>query len=346
MPIINKPFEHFNVITYTGNGVSGRTITGVGFQPDFVWIKARSVGYNHNIADAVRGANKTLYLNTTDAEATNNGAGYVSAFTSDGFTLTQGVDLNQVNANGTTYVAWCWKGGNGTVSNTSGSITSTVSANTSAGFSVVTFTGTGSVGTVGHGLGVAPAMIITKNRTQGGAGYNWAVYHRSLASASQFLDLNTTSAVATNTGIWNGTAPTSSVFSVGTARINNGDLNVAYCFSAVQGYSAFTSYTGNGSSDGTFVHLGFRPRFVMIKNSSATSAWIMYDTARDTSNVVDLILEAQSSSAEGSGSPFADIDFLSNGFKIRGTSSAINTSGNTYVVAAFAENPFKYSLGR
>jgi hypothetical protein len=350
--------KYFDISLWSGDNTTSRLITNSGgFRPDLTWVKARSTaGQSHNIVDSVRGlgANvmNTLYSDKTDSETgvnTNPSLGpyygAVGAINSNGFTVTAGSGgaTDQVNKSGTSYVAWQWKANGTGSSNTAGSITSTVSANTSSGFSVVTYTAQSSgTGTIGHGLGVAPSFIIVKNRATGGI--DWNCYHKSLG-ATKYINLNLTSAANTSSSVWGNTEPTSTVFTLGSGFATTGTM-VAYCFSAIAGYSAFTSYTGNGSSDGTFCHLGFRPRFVMIKNSSATGAWIMYDTARDTSNVVDLILEAQSSSAEGSGSPFADIDFLSNGFKIRGTSSAINTSGNTYVVAAFAENPFKYSLGR
>jgi len=331
--------KYFDISLYTGNSGS-QTVTNSGsMQPDLVWIKSRNVGgNNHNLWDSVRGAGKALISNLTDSEYTANN---MTGFVSNGFTFS-GVALDS-NTTGNNLVAWQWNAGGSTVTNTSGSISSQVRANQSAGFSIVTYTSNNTGGaTVGHGLGVRPSMIILKRRS---AVSDWDTYHISLG-ATRGIALNTTAAAVTNSNYWNNTEPTSTVFTLGAGVNPASTTMVAYCFSEVAGYSRFTSYTGNGSSDGTFCHLGFRPRFVMIKNSSATGAWIMYDTARDTSNVVDLILEAQSSSAEGSGSPFADIDFLSNGFKIRGTSSAINTSGNTYVVAAFAENPFKYSLGR
>jgi hypothetical protein len=330
--------KYFDATLWTGTGATLSLTNSGSMQPDLVWAKTRSAVSSNLLYDSIRGVNNYLSSNQTAAEATL--ANSLTAFNSNGFTV--GSDSN-INGSGVTNVAWQWNAGGSTVTNTSGSISSQVRANTSAGFSVVTYTGTGANATVGHGLGVAPRMIITKCR---GAATNWTVYHASIGNTAAIY-LNATNAQDTNVLFWNNTTPTSTVFTIGNQAGNtSGQPCVAYCFSAIAGYSAFTSYTGNGSSDGTFVHLGFRPRFVMIKNSSATGAWIMYDTARDTSNVVDLILEAQSSSAEGSGSPFADIDFLSNGFKIRGTSSAINTNGNTYVVAAFAENPFKYSLGR
>jgi hypothetical protein len=341
-PSILKGNQYFDATLWTGNGTS-QTITNNGsMQPDLVWAKSRSAATGHILADAVRGASLVLQTNNTNAEVT--ATDHVTSFNSNGFSIGNG---GSINVNTSTYVGWQWKANGSAVTNTSGSITSQVNAGTSQGFSVVTWTGTGSTATVGHGLGVAPAMIIMKNRTQGAAGYNWAVYHKSISSASAFVDLNTTAGAGTNTGIWNATAPTSTVFSVGTARINNGDLNVAYCFSEVAGFSKFGSYTGNGSADGPFVFCGFRPRFVMIKrtDSSSVNGWYIWDTARNPSNTANLRLYPNSSSAEVTGNS-NELDILSSGFKLRFDGSDFNASGGTYIFAAFAENPFKNSLAR
>jgi hypothetical protein len=352
-PTILKGNQFFDATTWTGDGASSRTIGGLAFQPDFIWTKRRSSGSvnnkDHWLFDSVRGAGsnslRTLTSNRTDAEFDERGsAGNATAITSSGFTVTSGTTNNtNLNESGNAFVGWQWKANGSAVTNTSGSITSQVNAGTSQGFSVVTWTGTGSTATVGHGLGVAPAMIIMKNRTQGAAGYNWAVYHKSISSASAFVDLNTTAGAGTNTGIWNATAPTSTVFSVGTARINNGDLNVAYCFSEVAGFSKFGSYTGNGSADGPFVFCGFRPRFVMIKRTDTVGSWYMIDTARGTVNVVNPYLIANGANAEATDLSW---DLLSNGFKLRSTYTEINASSGTFIYAAFAEHPFKNSLAR
>jgi hypothetical protein len=280
----------------------------------------------------VRGVQKSLYSNLTNAEATDPG---VYSFDSDGFTA-----YNSAY----TYVAWNWNAGGSTVTNTSGSISAQVRANPTAGFSVVTFTKNASTNeTIGHGLGVAPTMIIVK--TRGSAGYTgWAVYHVSTGT-NGYLELNTTSAFNTLSTTWNNTAPTSTVFTMGTGWTAASNSMVAYCFAAVAGYSAFGSYTGNGSTDGPFVYLGFRPRFIVYKISSGTTGnWKMHDTSRGTYNANSPELLAESSAAEGASSGLFDL--LSNGFKLRTTSSNYNGSGNTYIYMAFAENPFKYSLGR
>jgi hypothetical protein len=328
-----------DVALYTGNG-STQTISGLNFSPDLVWNKVRNDSYWHSITDTVRGATKTLYPNDTLAEFTD--AASVQAFTSDGFTLgSQAL----VNESAKTYVAWTWDAGTSTVTNTEGSITSQVRANASAGFSVVTYTGTGSNATVGHGLGVAPQMVIVKQRLT--PTENWLVYHASLTSPSNsFLVLNTTAARGEVAGYWNG-GPTSSVVGLsfrGAINTNNNNY-VAYCFAPVAGYSSFGSYTGNGSADGPFVYTGMRPRWIMFKRTDTTADWLLLDTARDNYNAVEKHLHPNLSNAEATGSPpWADI--LSNGFKLRNTYGETNASGGTYIYACFAESPFQYARAR
>jgi hypothetical protein len=340
--------KYFDITLWTGDGsTSTRTFTNSGsMQPDWVWTKSRSGAWAHNIFDSVRGfANdKGLNSNLTDAEGTNRN-GYVSAANSNGFSMANGTSGNQYyNENNTTYVGWQWRASNTTpVSNTAGSITSTVSASTTAGFSIVTYTGTGVNATVGHGLGVAPSMIICKNRIDGTT--LWSVYHSSVGAAS-VAHLNQTSAFSAS-GDWNSTTPTSTVFSVGSSSRTNASTQgiVAYCFAQVAGYSAFGSYTGNGSSDGPFIFTGFRPRYLMIKRTDATQNWAIVDTSRDTFNVSNKRLFANLSDAEDTGiSNF--VDLLSNGFKFRDSNVSCNASGGTYIYMAFAENPFKYANAR
>ena len=352
-PTIANGAQYMAATLYTGNGSSPRSITnggnntiGTTFAPDFVWIKDRSTAsYGHNQYDVLRGVGKLLISNATAAEITNDVNGYVSSFDSSGFTLTAGSSgINGVNANTDNIVGWQWKANGTGVSNTSGSITSTVSANTTAGFSVVTYTGNTTAGaTVGHGLGVAPNMIITKNRD---GVTDWWVYHSSLG-ATQYIVLNTTAASATSANAWNNTAPTSTVFSLGASSPSNANRDVAYCWSAVAGYSAFGSYTGNGSTDGPFIYTGFRPRFIIAKDATNidSASWMMQDTSRDTYNVGYKSLYANDPSAE-SVSSNDNVDILSNGFKIRNASSAWNNSGQTFIYAAFAENPFNSSRAR
>jgi hypothetical protein len=332
--------DYFDVSLWTGNGTS-QTITNSGsMQPDFVWYKRRSTAAQNGLMDSVRGATKYLSSDTTDAESTVNG---VTSFNANGFTVG---DAAGANSSGDTFVGWQWRASNAAgVTNTAGTITSTVSASTTSGFSIVTFTGTGANATVGHGLGVAPSMYIVKNRPFGGS---WGVYHTSIGATNRLL-LNGTNASTADSGFWNNTAPTSTVFSVGNdGAINrSGDSHVAYCFAPVAGYSAFGSYTGNGSADGPFVYTGFRPRYVLIKlSSNAGEGWVLNDTSRSPYNVCAAQLLANSSGAEVSGDANTYIDILSNGFKIRTTAGTHNTSGYTYIYAAFAESPFKYSLAR
>jgi len=348
MPIITKPNQHFDATLYTGTGAS-QTITNVGaFQPDLVWIKSRSAAYNHGLVDSVRGINKHLFSNLTNVEGTCTAGKGITAINSNGFTLGTESDTSApMNENGPTFVAWQWKAGGAAVTNTSGSITSQVSANPTAGFSVVTYTGTGSAATIGHGLGAVPSMVIVKNRDAADA---WQVYHAGNTAnpETDYLVLNTTAATADAADRWNDTLPTSTVFSIGNGvEVNtNTEDYVAYCFAQVAGYSAFGSYTGNGSSDGPFVFTGFRPKFVMIKSSSTGGAgydWFMWDSSRNTYNVVDHALWANLSDAENT---TAMVDFVSNGFKIRLNSSAMNGSGTTFIYMAFAEVPTKFSLAR
>jgi hypothetical protein len=341
-PVVAKPNTAFDVALWTGNG-SARSITGLNFNPDFVWIKGRSGATDHALYDVVRGTEKRLESNTTDAEVTSDGG--VTAFNSDGFSLGT---LAQVNTNSSTYVGWAWDGGTSTVTNTQGSITSQVRANASAGFSIVSYA-SGAVGqkTVGHGLNVAPSFIITKSRTS--ATFNWVVYHASVTdTTSKYLRLNTTDAVLTFSTVWGAALPTSTVFGLTSdgAVVANTDC-IAYCFAPVAGYSSFGSYTGNGSADGPFIYTGFRSRWVLIKKSSSTSSWYILDTARDLYNQSGLYLYPDLSNAEDDQRSVYPWDILSNGFKPRAASgSVINDNGATYIYAAFAENPFQYARAR
>lgn len=340
--------KYFNTITWSGDSVNPRTLTGVGFQPDLVWAKGQSIATSHFWQDAVRGVTssdtRSLSSNSTSAETnyypTNGG---VTAFTSDGFTTSGGSTNLNLNYSGYTFVAWNWKANGSGSTNTAGSITSTVSANTTSGFSIVTFTGVTGGGTVGHGLGVAPSMIIVKSRNNV---VGWVTYHASLG-ADKYLLLNTTDSVYTNTSTWKNTAPTSTVFSVGDNAFPNTWTEVAYCFAEVAGYSKFGSYTGNGSADGPFVFTGMRPAYIVVKrtNSSGTS-WNIYDTTRSPYNVTDDMLFANLSDAELANETSLALDILSNGFKLRTTGSSVNGSGDTYIFMAFASAPLKYALAR
>jgi hypothetical protein len=338
--------KYFDANLYTGNGTTN-AITNVGFQPDFVWVKSRSDAYFHGLYDAVRGAGSTkgLYSNDTVAEGTYSAFQNLVSFDSNGFTLGATSNTNNINANASTFVGWNWKANGAGVTNTNGSINSTVSANTTAGFSIVTYTGNGTAGaTIGHGLGAVPTFIIVKNRS---SSQNWLVYS-AVYGANMYGYLNLTNAWVTDTTGFNNATPTSTVFTVGTALETNGSTNnlVAYCFTPIAGYSAMGSYTGNGSTDGPFIFTGFRPEFILIKlASSGGESWTINDAARNTYNVSDSILYPNLSDAEGVGAG-AYIDFLSNGFKIRNNNPRNNSSSATYIYYVVAQSPFKYANAR
>jgi hypothetical protein len=339
-PTIADGGTAMDVKLYTGNG-STQTISGLNFSPDLVWIKARSAAYDHQIGDTVRGVTNILHSNLTAAESTLN---TITGTSSDGFTVSAASFIG-TNANGQTFAAWTWDAGTSTVTNTQGSISSQVRANASAGFSIVTYTGTGANATVGHGLGVAPGLIIVKQRSTASSNGNWAVQHQSLGATKNIILNSTAAADGPDAGYWNSTSPTSSVFSVGTYEVTNRSTAtyVAYCFAPVAGYSSFGSYTGNGSTDGPFVYTGFRPAFVLTKKTNGGAFWMTIDSKRDSYNVASQQLYPNASNAEGSG---AVVDFLSNGFKARSTSNEINAPGATYIYAAFAEHPFSISRAR
>ena len=328
--------DHFNTLLYTGNSTNNRAITGLGFQPDWTWIKKRSGAQEHVLFDSSRGATKRLFTNLTNAES--NEATSLKAFTSSGFTLGT---HSSVNDNTETFVAWNWKANGGTTSsNTDGSITSTVQANTTAGFSIVTYTGTGSAITVGHGLGNKPEMIIAKRRDSTSG---FPIYHQDLTSASYYIQLNVTTAQGTGNNVWNQTDPTSTVFTVGTDMSVSSGTYVAYVFSEIEGYSKFGTYTGNGAVDGTFIFTGFQPAWVMFKKTSAADDWVIIDSTRDVDNVASQTLYANGNFAEDSNVTNRSVDFLSNGFKLRSSGTYINLSGGTFIYMAFAENPFKFA---
>jgi hypothetical protein len=342
MPAITKPNQHFDANTYTGN--SGTKDVTVGFDPGLVWYKNRGrASTYHYMFDTVRGANKALYSNLTDVEDNNFPSYNTQSFISNGSRIVQnngGAD--HLNYSNDTYILWAWKAGS-TVTNTSGTISSQVSVNSTAGFSVVTFTHTSGNQTVGHGLGVAPSMIILKNRSNTS---QWPVYHSSLSSpATSYLLLNTTAAVASASPFWGASGVNSTTFGISDNVCQPSSTFVAYCWTPIAGYSAFGSYTGNGSTDGPFIYTGFRPRYILVKKSSGTSNWQVLDSSRSQYNLAGEDLLPNDSSAEKTiGDGYNQVDFLSNGFKIRNTNC--NDSGGTYIYACFAEAPFKYASAR
>jgi hypothetical protein len=356
VPTIRKPNQHFDASIWTGTSATN-TITNSGsMQPDLVWIKGRATAYNHVIQDSVRGvgvSGKKLSSNLTDSEGSTNFAtnyGYVNALLANGFSLdktgTASNDWASVNLSGQTYVGWQWKAGGVAVSNTNGSITSQVSANPTAGFSIVSYTGTSTQETIGHGLGSIPKLIIVKPRP---SVTDWPVYTSSLG-ISQYLILDTITSAGSIANYWGAATPTSTVFGVPSGGAYNtnltGQATVAYCFAEISGYSKIGTYTGNGANDGAFVYCGFRPRYLMIKATNANERWLVWDTTRDTYNGIGLNLNPNSSTTEGDATSNV-IDILSNGFKIKSTaSSAFNFNGYTYIFYAIAEAPFKYALAR
>jgi hypothetical protein len=335
-----------DAVLWTGNNTA-RTISGLNFSPDLVWIKNRSTAQSHTLYDTIRGATKALIPNGTDSELTLTD--FLTAFTSDGFSI--GTD-NNPNGSGNGVVGWAWDAGTSTVTNTAGSITSQVRANASAGFSVVTYTGTGSAATVGHGLGVAPSLLICKGRQESGSNGNWLVYHSSLGN-TKYLILNATDAQGTSSGAWNNTSPTSTTFSIGTfTGANSTGGNICYAFAPVSGYSSFGSYVGNGSSsDGPFVYTGFRPKWLLVKETTNSNNWFLLDATRSPYNYVGDTLWPNLSNQENDTSinpntTYNNFDFLSNGFKPRSVYSGTNRSAGTYIYAAFAESPFQYARAR
>ncbi|BAQ91393.1 hypothetical protein [uncultured Mediterranean phage uvMED] len=329
-----QPKDYFNTVTFTGNS-STQSITGVGFQPDWVWFKNRAQAYDHQAFDAVRGVTKRISPNTDSTESTQSAS--LTSFDSDGFSVG---NYNPINESPNGIASWNWKANGSGSSNTDGSITSTVSANTTSGFSIVTYTGTGSNATIGTGLNAVPKMIIVKNLTNANA---WSVYHASLG-ATKYLALNESDAAGTASDRWQDTTPTSSVFSIGTNANQGGSYNyIAYCFAEKKGFSKFGSYTGNGNADGTFVYTGFKPAFVLIK-ATDVDEWRIYDNKRaNPFNVIDVRLKANASDAESSGNN--ECDFLSNGIKIRSNSGGVGSSGQEYIYMCFAEEPLVSSNG-
>ena len=338
---VDDPEAYFQAVLYAGDGSADHAITLPGdtnMQPDFVWIKNRDATDAHCLFDSVRGATKLLSSDATTAETTD--ADTLDSFATDGFQVDADV---KVNTNAEDYVAWCWKAGGSASTDDAGSIDSSTSTSTTAGFSIATWTSTAAAHTIGHSLGVVPAMIIMKGRHESNS---WQVYHHKNTSAPEtdYLDLSTTDATADYT-VWNDTAPTSTVMSLGTwSGLDDNGTMVAYIFAPKQGFSKFGSYTGNGSTNGPFVYTGFRPAFLMVKKSSDTGNWVLSDNKRVGYNQVGHTLYANTTGAElaGDGVYF---DLLSNGFKIRDASGANNTSGGTYIYIAFAEAPFVNSNG-
>ena len=337
---IDKPSDYFETILFTGNGSNGHAISGLDFQPDWVWLKNRNTGNTHEAFDSVRGATKTLYPDRSDEEYVNS-TGSLTSFNSDGFTVGSG---DGANKSGSGIASWNWKAGTSFTNDASstgiGSIDSAGSFNNDAGFSIVSWTGTLANGTVKHGLNTAPKMILIKCRGTGSR--SWVVYHDSIGN-TKHLTLQETDAAATSSASFNNTSPTSSVFSLGSSNnANDNTTMIAYCFAEKQGYSKFGSYTGNGNADGPFIYMGFKPAFVIFKDT-ATRSWYLMDNKRDPENVVNNRLFPDAGDGDSTG--LNVLDFLSNGIKIKTNDVSVNASGNTYTFISFAENPFVTSTG-
>ena len=331
---IDKPSDYFNTKLYTGNA-STQAITGINFQSDMVWTKARSGTYgtqDHAIIDVVRGVTKTIRPNETTTEGTETNT--ITSFDTDGYTI--GGDNGKFNQSSTEYASWNWKANGAGSANTEGSESATVSVNTTAGFSIVKFVNvtTATANTFGHGLSVAPKVIIMRSLD---SAYNWDVYHHKIAISKRLI-LNSNSAESSSTYM-NSTSPTNEVFTVKSDEFANNDDCIAYCFNDVQGYSKFGSYTGNGNADGPFCFTGFKPAFVLTKTASAAYHWSINDNKRNTFNPNDKRLYPSTNGVEATADAY-DIDFLSNGFKIRSSSVSFNASGDNVIYMAFAENPF------
>ena len=334
---IDKPTDYFETVNYTASTSSSYSETSLQFQPDFIWLKNKDTTYPHHLFDAVRGSSLGLSTNSTDPEQTR-GSNYLTSFDSNGFTTGNAIASDSADG----VVAWSWLASNTTASNTDGSVTSTVSVNTTAGFSICKFTNPSSAinFTFGHGLGVAPRMFIMKGLNTS----NWQVYHESMGNTNM-IQLNYSSTKSSAANWWNSTSPSSTVCTVGSDFVETSQDSIAYVFAEKQGYSKFGSYTGNGNADGPFVYLGFRPAWVMVKTITDNGYnWVIYDNKRVGFNPDNDTLTANETRVEQT-TGFGHIDMVSNGFKVRASTNDTNRSGNTFIYMAFAENPFVSSGG-
>jgi hypothetical protein len=337
------PSEHFNTVTYTGDGSADQSMTGVGFQPDFLWLKRRNAAERHVLTNILYTYDNGAYKwnDSSDTKVEFGGGTGIASFDSDGFSIK--TSDTTWNANGSTYVAWNWKAAGSASSNTNGSITSSVSANVEAGFSIVSYTGNGANATVGHGLSVAPNMTWIKPRNFED---NWIVTYDAVDGSDDQIYLNLTNAGGSPATQY---AVAQNATTLGLTSWNNvndaNDTYIAYCFNSVDGHSRVGSYIGNGNADGPFVHCGFKPKFIILKPSSFADGWRIMDSTRSPSNVMDKQLFPHSSSAEATSSSYY-ADFVSNGFKLRSSHGGFNQSGETFIFLAFAENPFKHTNAR
>ena len=334
---IDDPTLYFNTILYTGNE-TGRTLTGVGFQPDFTWIKQRNRSDPHILVDSVRGGTKELSVERTSAEHTE--AQGLQSFNSDGFVLGTHVDVNR---NSTNMVAWSWKGGGSASNNTDGNKTISLSVNTTAGFSVGTYAGTGQDSTIGHGLGAVPDWLMIKNRSSGSR--KWQLWHNGLTGTNKYLAIDRSDAELTDSASWDNTAHSNTVWNTyGSGEANqNGENFVCYAWTSIQGFSDFGSYTGNGNADGPFIYTGFKPAWIMTKQINGGSSWIVHDNKRDPINAVTEYFTVEEPDAAGTLAN--SFDLCSNGFKVRTSNGDRNSSGDSFAYWAFAESPLVNSEG-
>ena len=337
---IDDPRLHFSVNIWAGNGNAGRALTGFGHQPDFVWIKNRTSGSrSHILVDSVRGTGKILSVDTTVAESTENED--LSAFGSDGITV--GNSGNTNSSGSTPIVGWSWKAGGSASNNTDGNKTISLSVNTTAGFSVGTYAGTGQDSTIGHGLGAVPDWLMIKNRSSGSR--KWQLWHNGLTGTNKYLAIDRSDAELTDSASWDNTAHSNTVWNTyGSGEANqNGENFVCYAWTSIQGFSKFGSYTGNGNANGPFIYTGFKPAWIMTKQINGGSSWIVHDNKRDPINTVTEYFTVEENDAAGTLAN--SFDLCSNGFKVRTSNGDRNSSGDSFAYWAFAESPLVNSEG-
>ena len=333
---IDDPTLYFNTVLYTGTG-SEQTVSGVNFSPGLTWLKSRSNGQPNVLSDSVRGGNKQLYTADTQAETTYSQ--YLKSFNSDGFVL--GTDSG-INQSSQTFVSWNWKAGGSASNNTDGNKTISLSVNTTAGFSVGTYAGTGQDSTIGHGLGAVPDWLMIKNRSSGSR--KWQLWHNGLTGTNKYLAIDRSGAELTDSASWDNTAHSNTVWNTyGSGEANqNGENFVCYAWTSIQGFSKFGSYTGNGNADGPFIYTGFKPAWIMTKQINGGSSWIVHDNKRDPINPIDEFFTVEERDAVGDLDSF---DLCSNGFKVRTSNGDRNSSGDSFAYWAFAESPLVNSEG-
>ena len=334
---IDDPTLYFNTVLYTGTG-SEQTVSGVNFSPGLTWLKSRSNGQPNVLSDSVRGGNKQLYTADTQAETTYGQ--YLKSFNSDGFVL--GTDSG-INQSSQTFVSWNWKAGGSASNNTDGNKTISLSVNTTAGFSVGTYAGTGQDSTIGHGLGAVPDWLMIKNRSSGSR--KWQLWHNGLTGTNKYLAIDRSDAELTDSASWDNTAHSNTVWNTyGSGEANqNGENFVCYAWTSIQGFSKFGSYTGNANANGPFIYTGFKPAWIMTKQINGGSSWIVHDNKRDPINTVTEYFTVEENDAAGTLAN--SYDLCSNGFKVRTSNGDRNSNGDTFAYWAFAESPLVNSEG-